>query len=126
MKIETDNLRQQQFIFMDCLLQKALKSWGGGWQTHKKTRFLSAAKPAAVVLRLQVTRRVSGLSFHRCFRRAVTCYLYATCCLALCGLPAYIHKEKKRTHAASLSSLGKDTPCKFHDHSMLLLPILSL
>lgn len=97
MKIKTDNLRQKQFIFMACLLQKVLKlqRLGGGGK-HKKMCFLYAAKPTAVILRLQVTRRVSALSFHRCFRRAVTCYLYATCCQALCGLPAYISQRKKK------------------------------
>lgn len=84
----------KQFIFMACVLQKALKlqklgGWGGGNDTM---RFLYAVKPAAVVLRLQVTSCVSALSF----RHAVTCYLYATCCLALCGLPAYISERKKK------------------------------
>lgn len=55
-------------------------------------RFLYAVKPAAVVLCLQVTSYVSALSF----RHAVTCYLYATCCLVLCGLPAYISERKKK------------------------------
>lgn len=58
------------------------------------------------------------------FQTHIPVICIATCCLALCGLPAYISPPQKRTPAASLSSLGKDTPCKFHDHSMLLLPIL--
>lgn len=116
-----------------CVLRKALKlhkvRWGSKTQENV---LLLCSETNSCCLRLQVTSRVSALSFHLFFRRAVTCYLYATCWLAVCGLPAFISQRKKkkeknkRTHAANLSSLGKETTCKFHDHSMLLLPILSL
>lgn len=48
---------------------------------------------------------------------------YATCLLALEGIRLHT-LHIKNLESASLSSLGKGTPCKFHDHSMLPLPIL--
>lgn len=60
----------------------------------------------------------------RCYLLSVCNMLFGT--LRITSIHFTKKKKEERTHAASLSSLGKDKPCKFHDHSMLLLPILSL
>lgn len=127
MKIKTDSLRQQRFIFMACLLQKELKSWGGRRANTQENAFPLCSETSSCRFTPSGDETCFCSQFPPLFQ--ARCYLLSVCNMlsgALWITSIHFTKKKKRSHAASLSSLGKDTPCKFHDHSMLLLPILSL